>query len=234
LITILAQMGSMVPAASAKIGLVDKIFTRIGASDNLSQGESTFMIEMRETSKILHQATGRSLLILDEIGRGTSTYDGISLAQATLEYLADWKKYHPQTDSAPRTLFATHYFEVTELAKQYPNIHNYNVSVREWNNELIFLHQIRPGPADRSYGIQVAKLAGLPTSVISRARLILKELEQKSVLSPKESRSSEPLLPTEIELIQEELKELDINNLTPLDALNIIVRWKKIISRGEL
>ena len=177
LITLMAQMGSFVPAASAHIGVVDKIFTRIGASDDLARGQSTFMVEMNETANILHNATSRSLVILDEIGRGTSTYDGVSIAWAVAEHLL--------TQTKARTLFATHYFELTQLEEKIPGAFNLNVSVHEADDEVVFLHKIVPGSADRSYGIHVARLAGLPLSVIGRAREILSHLESTGQALPK-------------------------------------------------
>lgn len=170
----MAQIGSFVPAASARIGCVDRIFTRIGAQDEIFAGQSTFMVEMTETANILNHATQRSLLILDEIGRGTSTYDGLSIAWAVVEYLHN----HPRL--RPRTLFATHYHELTQLADLLPGVRNYNVAVTETENRVIFLHKIVPGGADRSYGIHVAQLAGLPRPVIQRASEILEQLERTS------------------------------------------------------
>ncbi len=171
LIVIMAQMGSFVPARRAHIGIVDKIFTRIGASDNLARGQSTFMVEMSETANILHNVTCRSLVILDEIGRGTSTYDGISIAWAVAEYLLTTE------GKGAKTLFATHYWELTELERSFSSVLNYHTKVEECGKEIVFLHKIERGSADRSYGIHVARLAGLPISVISRAEVILKGLE---------------------------------------------------------
>src|SRR5213079_554581 len=169
LITLMAQMGSFVPARQAKIGIADRIFTRVGASDELSRGQSTFMVEMTEAANILNNTTSRSLVILDEIGRGTSTYDGVSLAWAITEYL------HDQVGC--RTLFATHYHELAQLAEKLPGMRNYNVLVREWQDEIIFLHKIAAGSADKSYGIHVARLAGVPEEVLGRAKEVLAELE---------------------------------------------------------
>jgi DNA mismatch repair protein MutS len=176
LITLLAQMGSFVPAASAKVGIADRIFTRVGASDELSRGQSTFMVEMTEAANILNNATARSLVILDEIGRGTSTFDGVSLAWAITEYL------HNQVGC--RTLFATHYHELAELAETLPALRNYNVLVREWQDEIVFLHQIAAGSADKSYGIHVARLAGVPPEVLDRAKEVLERLEAHHVDAP--------------------------------------------------
>jgi len=172
LITLIAQIGAYVPAASATVGLVDRIFCRVGASDDLSRGQSTFMVEMNETALILNHATDKSLVILDEIGRGTATFDGLSIAWAVAEHLHD--------QIACRTLFATHYHELTDLAETKAAVANFNVAVREWNEEIIFLRKILPGAADKSYGIQVARLAGLPAPVIDRAREILSHLEMHS------------------------------------------------------
>jgi DNA mismatch repair protein MutS len=173
LIAVMAQIGACVPADSATIGLVDRVFCRVGASDDISRGQSTFMVEMSETALILNHATDRSLVILDEIGRGTATFDGLSIAWAVAEHL------HDQTGC--RTLFATHYHELTDLANTKPAVANFNVAVREWNEEIIFLHKILPGCADKSYGIQVARLAGLPKPVVDRAKAILSHLELHSI-----------------------------------------------------
>jgi DNA mismatch repair protein MutS len=173
LITILAQMGSFVPAAEASVGIVDRIFTRIGASEALSRGKSTFLVEMTEVAGILRNATPRSLILLDEVGRGTSTYDGISIAWAVAESL------HGEGNEGPKTLFATHYHELTELANRWPRIHNVNVAVREWNDQIVFLRKVVEGGADRSYGIHAARVAGLPAQVLRRAREILVGLESE-------------------------------------------------------
>ena len=170
LIVLMAQIGSFVPAESAEIGLVDRIFTRVGANDDLARGQSTFMVEMNETSNIVNNATERSLVILDEIGRGTSTFDGLSIAWSVAEFLHDKIK--------ARTLFATHYHELTKLAEERSGVCNFNVAVREWNDQIIFLRKIVPGGADKSYGIQVARLAGLPKEILDRAKDILSHLEK--------------------------------------------------------
>jgi DNA mismatch repair protein MutS len=170
LFAVLAQMGSFVPARSARLGIVDRLFSRVGASDDLARGRSTFMVEMVETAGILNQATDRSLVILDEIGRGTATFDGLSIAWATVEFLHDVSRC--------RALFATHYHELTTLAGRLAEVGNVTMEVKEWNDEIVFLHKVRPGAADRSYGIQVAKLAGLPAAVVERARHVLDLLEQ--------------------------------------------------------
>jgi DNA mismatch repair protein MutS len=228
LITIMAQIGSYVPAKEASIGIVDRIFTRIGSGDNLVGGESTFMVEMHETAKILYNATPRSLLILDEVGRGTSTFDGISIAWACIEYLS---KLTNGNNIGAKVLFATHYFELTDLADKLNGVKNYNVAVREWQDEVIFLYKILPGCADRSYGIQVAKLAGLPNTVIERAKEILSELDKKSEfdsykLDGKTNEQLNLFLPTYHPILNE-LEKIDINNTTPLDALKILSHWKK-------
>ncbi|MBK8988662.1 MAG: DNA mismatch repair protein MutS [Chloroflexi bacterium] len=225
LITLMAQIGSYVPADSAAIGLVDRIFTRIGAHDELHAGRSTFMVEMVEAAEILHHATHRSLLILDEIGRGTSTYDGLAIAWAILEYLHN----HPRLK--PRTLFATHYHELVGLADLLPLVANYNVAVAEEGDSVVFLHQIVPGGADQSYGIHVAQLAGLPRDVINRANEILKELEKHApttAVTPNRFTASQQMaLFPETSPILEELEKLDVNALTPLEAINKLYEWKR-------
>jgi DNA mismatch repair protein MutS len=218
LIVLMAQVGSFVPADQARIGLVDRIFTRIGAQDEIWAGQSTFMVEMIEMASILHHATNRSLLILDEIGRGTSTYDGMSIAWAVVEYIHN----HPRLRA--KTLYATHYHELTELASLLPRVRNYNVAVVEEGDRVIFLHKIVPGGADRSYGIHVAQLAGLPKTVIHRAEEILKELERDSQRAPLRPRRIAEIrqlaLFPETSPIIEELKKLDLESMTPLEALN--------------
>ena len=217
LIVLMAQIGSFVPADAAHIGLVDRIFTRIGAQDEISAGQSTFMVEMIETANILHHATPRSLLILDEIGRGTSTYDGMSIAWAVVEYIHN----HPRLGA--KTLFATHYHELTELAKTLPRLRNYNVAVREEEERVVFLRKIVPGGADRSYGIHVAKLAGLPRTVIQRAEEVLRELERS-----REAKARRAVVPPPVQLslfgqpsaLEQELAALDVLSMSPLDALN--------------
>ena len=228
LIVILAQMGSFVPARSARLTVVDRVFTRIGASDNLARGRSTFMVEMTETAAILHTATARSLILLDEVGRGTSTYDGLAIAWAAVEYL------HARVRA--KTLFATHYFELTELAEQLSGVKNYHVSVKETGGGIAFLRRVEPGAADRSYGIEVAKLAGLPNEVILRAREVLAEhefAEQQATahLSP---GANPP--PTQLTIftplsqpVLEKLREVDLNRITPLEALNLLAELKKEI-----
>ncbi|HCK67179.1 MAG TPA: DNA mismatch repair protein MutS, partial [Anaerolineae bacterium] len=223
LIVLMAQMGSFVPAASAKIGLVDRIFTRIGAQDEIHAGQSTFMVEMVEAANILHHATSRSLLILDEIGRGTSTYDGLSIAWGIIEYIHN----HPQLRA--KTLFATHYHELTQLADLLPGVRNYNVAVSEADNKVVFLHKIISGGADRSYGIHVAQLAGLPSPVISRANEIMEQLEKTSGRAVKidpQAAQQVALFP-ETNPLLDELKDLDINGLSPIEALNKLFEWQK-------
>lgn len=227
LIAILAQMGSFVPAAEARIGLVDRIFTRIGAADSLSRGESTFMVEMRETAHILRHATARSLILLDEVGRGTSTFDGISIAWSLAEYLHD-------ASQRPRTLFATHYHELTDLALTNERVKNFNFAVKEWKGEVIFLRTLVEGAASRSYGIHVAQLAGLPAPVVHRAKEILKNLEGEELDErgrPRLARGHRGEDPAQMPLFSpanhrlgEELKKLDVSVLTPLEALNILHR----------
>src|SRR3989441_4804128 len=174
-IIVLAQMGAFVPARSARLGLADRLFTRVGAQDNLARGQSTFLVEMVETASILNNLTPRSLVLLDEVGRGTSTFDGLAIAWAVVEEL------HDRT-SRPKVLFATHFHELTQLAGRLGGVRNFHVAVREWNDEIIFLHKVQPGGTDRSYGIQVARLAGLPTPVIARSRALLAELEEAGQL----------------------------------------------------
>jgi DNA mismatch repair ATPase MutS len=217
-IVLMAQIGSYVPADSAHIGIVDRIFTRIGASDEIARGRSTFMVEMVETANILHHATERSLLILDEIGRGTSTYDGLAIAWAVIEYVHN----HPSLRA--KTLFATHYHELTDLAERLPHVVNFNVAVAEQGDKVIFLHKILPGAADRSYGVHVAQLAGLPKPVVDRAQEILGELEASGAAGPRRSVTPPtlyqlPLFSRENPIVAD-IRALDINALSPLEALN--------------
>jgi DNA mismatch repair protein MutS len=224
LIVLMAQIGSYVPAETAELCLTDRIFTRIGAREDLSAGQSTFMVEMVETASILNTATSRSLLILDEIGRGTSTYDGLAIAQAVVEYI------HSQPSLTAKTLFATHYHELVELASYLPRVKNYNIAVSEDRGEVVFLHKIVPGGVDKSYGIHVAKLAGLPKWVIKRAYEVLTELENPAKKQPK-SRTCQPQLQLpmtgQTSVLEEEIKELEIESLTPLAALNKLYELKK-------
>ena len=228
LTVILAQMGSFVPARSARLGIVDRVFTRIGASDNLARGRSTFMVEMTETAAILNTATPRSLVLLDEVGRGTATYDGLAIAWAAVEYI------HARTRA--KTLFATHYFELTELAQQLSGVKNYHVSVKETGGGIVFLRKVEPGAADRSYGIEVAKLAGLPNEVIIRAREVLAEhenAEQKvtGYLSSgaKPSATQLTIFTPLSQPVLDRLRQVDLNRLTPLEALNLLAELKKEI-----
>ncbi|KAA6350540.1 hypothetical protein EZS27_002023, partial [termite gut metagenome] len=236
LITLLAQIGSFVPAESAHIGLVDKIFTRVGASDNISVGESTFMVEMNEAAGILNNISPQSLILFDELGRGTSTYDGISIAWAIVEYL------HEHPGAKARTLFATHYHELNEMEKTFKRIKNYNVSVREVDNRVIFLRKLERGGSEHSFGIHVAKMAGMPKSIVKRANDILHQLETdnrkdgiagKPLIEVGEKREGLQLSFFQLDdpilcQIRDELKNLDVNNLTPLDALNKLNEIKKI------
>jgi DNA mismatch repair protein MutS len=233
LLCVLAQSGSFVPAREAKVGLVDRIYARVGASDNIARGQSTFMVEMQETAHILNGATAKSLVVLDEIGRGTATFDGLSIAWAVAEHLATSPR------ARPKTLFATHYHELTDLADALPGVVNAHVTAREWQDEIVFLHKILPGRSDRSYGIQVARLAGLPATVIARARDILGSLEQDEL-----SRGGRPALSGEPpaaqqqlglfqvvsegdERLRERIREIDLNRTTPLEALQILSDLKK-------
>ena len=224
LIVLMAQMGSFIPAAKAKIGLVDRIFTRIGAQDEIHAGQSTFMVEMIETANILHHASPRSLLILDEIGRGTSTYDGLSIAWSVIEYIHN----HPRLRA--HTLFATHYHELTQLSTLLPGVRNYNVAVSEADGKVVFLHKIIPGGTDRSYGIHVAQLAGLPRPVIQRAGEILQQLEVSAGNAVQQNQMAPQQLSffPETNPLVDELKKLDINTLSPIEALNKLYEWQRI------
>ena len=230
LIVLMAQIGSFVPAREARIGLVDRIFTRVGAQDDLASGQSTFMVEMLETANILHNATERSLVVLDEIGRGTSTYDGMAIARAVVEYL------HNRSERAAKTLFATHYHELVEMAKTLPRVRNFNVAVSEEGGSVVFLHRIVPGGADRSYGIHVAELAGLPKPVVQRARDVLATLESISNGRGRRQRNGEPspqlpLLPAKPPLLAE-MAEIDVDSLTPLEAITKLYELREK-ARGE-
>jgi len=227
LITIMAQMGCFVPATKARLGVVDRVFTRIGASDNLARGRSTFMVEMTETAAILHTATPRSLILLDEVGRGTSTYDGLAIAWAAIEYL--------DARVRAKTLFATHYFELTELAEQLSGVKNFHVSVKESGTGIVFLRKVEPGAADRSYGIEVGKLAGLPDEVVRRAREVLAEHENAELrLTAQLSDDSRSPRAAQLTIftplsqpVLERLREVDLNRLTPLEALNLLAELKQ-------
>ena len=242
LIVLMAQIGSFVPAASANIGIVDRIFTRVGASDDLASGQSTFMVEMTEVANILRNATSDSLLILDEIGRGTSTFDGLSIAWAVIEHIADTKIL------GAKTLFATHYHELTELEGKLPGVHNYCIAVKEKGDDIVFLRKIIQGGADKSYGIQVARLAGVPESVLARARELVAELSAaditaavKDLAGVRKSKTGKTRY-DEVDMDQmslfdtvkdqdiiEELKELDISNMTPMEAMNTLYRLQNRI-----
>ena len=233
LMAVMAQMGCFVPALEAKLAVCDRLFTRVGASDYLLRGQSTFMVEMQETAYILRHATDRSLLLLDEIGRGTATFDGLSIAWAVAEHLAE------RGAACPRTLFATHYHELVDLAVDRPAVSNLHVTAREWKDDILFLRRVETGGSDRSFGIQVAKLSGLPAPVVKRAREILKNLEQTEFDSegrPKLARTGIMGAPKERQLslfapasdaVADELRAADVNALTPIEALNLLVELKK-------
>ncbi|MBQ9459760.1 MAG: DNA mismatch repair protein MutS, partial [Oscillospiraceae bacterium] len=223
LITLMAQIGSFVPAKSAHIGVVDRIFTRIGASDDLAGGQSTFMVEMSEVAEILRAATPRSLLILDEIGRGTSTFDGMSIARAVLEYCASPRKL------GAKTLFATHYHELTELENTLPGVKNYNISIKKRGEVLIFLRKIVPGGADKSYGIEVATLAGLPKEVVTRARAILAELEKGKGYEAPPRREEDQISLTAIGEAEalDKLRRAQIDTMTPMEAMQLLYELKQ-------
>jgi DNA mismatch repair protein MutS len=237
LLSLMAQVGFFVPAKQMKVGIIDRIFSRVGASDALTQGQSTFMVEMVETANILNHATSKSLLILDEVGRGTSTFDGVSIAWAVVEYIAQKLK--------SRTLFATHYHELTRLSATFPNVKNFNIAVREWNEQILFLRKIVEGGTDKSYGIQVARLAGVPKEVVERSKKILASLETGNAFPQKKEKGT--AMP-EVEAVPvenlsqlsffgkggnhpvfDELKNLEVDDLTPRDALNLLAEWKKKI-----
>ena len=232
LIVLMAQMGGFVPAKAARIGLADRIFTRVGAADNLLEGQSTFMVEMTETANILHHATSRSLVILDEIGRGTSTFDGLSIAWAVAEALVDMNRI------GARTLFATHYHELTDLARSHSGVRNYNVAVRERGEEILFLRKIVEGGADRSYGIHVARLAGLPRSVILRAQEVLARLEgddaPPTLIGPAtgSEKTSDQTLPLPHPML-EEVRQMDLFAMTPLEAMNKLAEMKERLSKDS-
>lgn len=236
----MAQMGSFVPAKSASLGLVDKVFTRVGASDNISSGESTFMVEMNETSSILNNLSNRSLILLDEIGRGTSTYDGVSIAWAIAEYIHE----HPKLKG--KTLFATHYHELNEMTNRFSRIKNFNVSVKEVGKKILFLRKLVKGGSEHSFGIHVARLAGMPTQVLKRATSMLTQLESSHELTDKKGKKNKvrdvvvkevedmqlsffQLNDPVLENIREELVSIDINTLTPVEALMKLNEIKKLI-----
>ena len=228
LITLIAHAGSFVPATEAEIGLTDRIFTRVGASDMLARGESTFMVEMTETANILHHATPRSLVILDEVGRGTATFDGLSLAWAIVEYL------HDREDHAALVLFATHYHELTELGRMLPKLVNRSMAVKEWRGSILFLHRVADGPADHSYGIHVAQLAGVPDEVCSRAEEVLANIERHElkisgdpVMQTPPAANAErinqlDLFRAPVDEISDRLRRLDVDGLTPREALELL------------
>jgi DNA mismatch repair protein MutS len=240
LTVLLAQAGSFVPAERAEIGLVDRLFTRVGAADRLGARQSTFMVEMQDTADILRSATPRSLVLLDEVGRGTSTYDGLALAWAVTEFL------HGALGPRPRTLFATHYHELTQLAETLPRLRNVQVTVKEWGDQVVFLHRIAEGAADRSYGIHVARLAGLPASVIERAREVLRELESERTVEHLEARrggspkpsgadgttAQQALFGPASHPVLDELRALEPETLTPLEALNRLAEWKRRLAES--
>ena len=239
LIALMAQMGSFVPARSARIGVVDRLFSRVGASDDLARGRSTFMVEMVETAAILNQATDRSLVILDEIGRGTATFDGLSIAWAAVEHLHDVNR--------SRALFATHFHELTQLSGRLAEVTNVTVDVKEWHDEIVFLHKIKPGAADRSYGIQVARLAGLPRAVVKRANEVLARLEKNNrragaggstledlplfaqSVAKLQAEAGGPAKPSEVETALATVKP---DELTPKAALELVYRLKELAAKG--
>ena len=235
LIAILAQMGSFVPAKAAHIGVVDRLFSRVGAADDLARGRSTFMVEMVETAAILNQAGARALVILDEIGRGTATFDGLSIAWATVEHLHDVNKC--------RALFATHFHELTALAARLARLHNATVRVKEWQGDVVFLHEVVPGSADRSYGIQVAKLAGLPASVIERAKLVLAKLEQEDRAKPKGFEDlplfAAPYMPSQqlqddaLELVVAAVAALNPDEMSPREAMEALYMLKAKLAETD-
>ena len=225
LMSILAQIGSFVPATNANICICDAVYTRVGASDDLAMGQSTFMVEMSEVASIVKNATKNSLLILDEIGRGTSTFDGMSIARAVLEYVNDKRKL------GAKTLFATHYHELTQMEKELSGVKNYNIAVKRKGEDIIFLRRIVPGGADDSYGVAVAKLAGVPDSIIKRANEILRDVEANGVTVIKSEAASVPQMALDMggqaNELAEELKKLDVNTLTPIEAMSTLFELVK-------
>jgi DNA mismatch repair protein MutS len=234
LVVVLAQMGAFVPARAAHIGVVDRLFSRVGAADDLARGRSTFMVEMVETAAILNQATQRSLVILDEIGRGTATFDGLSIAWAAIEHLHEKNRC--------RTLFATHFHELTGLAERLSRLSNATLKVTEWGGDVVFLHEVVPGAADRSYGLQVARLAGLPPAVVDRAKTILAELERSDRERPKRALvddlplfavAPKPAVPAaSADPLREVLAGIDPDEMTPRDALDALYRLKRAAKEG--
>jgi len=232
-IVIMAQIGSFVPAAEARIGLVDRVFTRVGAFDDLSRGQSTFMVEMTELANILNSATKKSLILLDEVGRGTSTFDGLAIAWAVSEYLYDHSKV------GAKSLFATHYHQLTELADSLEGVKNYAMAVKEQGSEVVFLRKVVPGKANKSYGIQVAKLAGVPQSVVVRAEQVLSRIEEENVLEVKAGKKTQTqsllLTPESSPTIEQELRKVDVSKMTPMEAYLKLNELKKKLggSRGK-
>jgi DNA mismatch repair protein MutS len=225
-IVVLAQMGAFVPARSARLGVVDRLFTRVGAQDNLARGQSTFLVEMVETASILANLTARSLVLLDEVGRGTSTFDGLAIAWAVVEELHD-------RAARPKVLFATHFHELTQLAGRLDGVRNFHVAVREWNDEIVFLHKVQPGGTDRSYGIQVARLAGLPAGVIARSKALLAGFEERGQSTTDAGDAVQlGLFAAPRDPILEELARLDLAHLTPIEALNLLVKWQQRLDPG--
>jgi DNA mismatch repair protein MutS len=238
LIVLLAQVGSFVPASRARLGVIDRIFTRIGAQDDLASGQSTFMVEMLETATILNHATSRSLVVLDEIGRGTSTYDGLAIATSIVEYI------HNTPRLGCKTLFATHYHELTALADVLPAVRNYRVDVLESGDQITFLHRVIPGGADRSYGVYVAQLAGMPRGVVRRATDILADLERDSASSGRRDRKVEAVTTPSSQPMQmtlfganhpalERLEALEIDALSPLDALTVLYELQRLVKKSS-
>ncbi|MBQ1351893.1 MAG: DNA mismatch repair protein MutS, partial [Oscillospiraceae bacterium] len=230
LIVLMAQAGSFIPAKAAKIGIVDRIFTRIGASDDLAAGQSTFMVEMTEVANIMNKATAKSLLILDEIGRGTSTYDGMSIARAVLEYCVDPEKL------GAKTLFATHYHELTALERVCKGVKNYNITAKKRGQSILFLRRIVRGSADQSYGIEVAQLAGVPEEILQQAKKILKEQEETAVRrKDPPSQEAEEIAPSaaKTNAILEKLEQLDLDTLTPLEAMNFLYQMKMSVEQEQ-
>jgi DNA mismatch repair protein MutS len=229
LAVVLAQSGSFVPAACAEVGIVDRIFCRLGSSDDIARGRSTFLAEMSETASILNNCTRRSFVVLDEIGRGTSTFDGMSIAWAVLEYLHEL---------GPRTLFATHYHELTSLASRLPRVRNLNVLVKEWGDKIVFVHKVVEGASDRSYGIQVARLAGLPESVVARAKQVLLAIQSRNTVAPEEAPVESgggqlELFRDRVGFLLGELAGLDTDRMTPMEALRTLARLKRKYLGGE-
>ena len=239
IIVLMAQVGSFVPAKSAELSLVDKIFTRVGASDNLSRGESTFMVEMSETASILNNLSERSIILMDEIGRGTSTYDGISIAWSIVEFLHQHPKYKP------KTLFATHYHELNQLSEQFHRIKNFNVSVKEVGNKIVFLRKLKEGGSEHSFGIHVAQMAGMPNQVVLRSSEVLKSLEKEKLTDSKKQALKEvseqrlqmqlfEAVPSEWEELKTMFQGLDINTMSPVEALLKLNEMKNLVQKDKV